>query len=604
MLPSFLPAAAVDAIGWALVRFVWEGFLVGAVAAVVLRRLRRHGARQRYAACCAALGLCVAVPLVQVATALLQPGRPVNAGIDSAALPWSVALAAALPLVVTAWSLGAALMAARLVAGFVWVERLRARACTVPAHWQATLDGLAARVGAPVGVLLQGVERLASPITVGWWRPVVLVPAALLTQMPAPLLEALLAHELAHIARRDYLVNLLQSVIETLLFFHPVVWWLSARLRAERELVADELAGGAIDDPRRLATALHALTSTPPTPARAAWAVPARGGSLLRRIEALVSPRPSAASWKPALVVTLLAATSLAAQWPWLSPKNDADPGRHAAARTSAPTPVDAIRDTARLLGAAALPLPDGVGARHALVLDEATGRVLMARDAEALVPIASLTKLMTAMVVLDAHLAPAERLRIEPADVDPRLHGRSQLAVGAQMTRGTALVMALLASDNGAAAALSRTYPGGPLAFVQALQAKIRSLGLQRTTLAEPTGLSSGNASTATEMARIVASSARYPEIASITGERAAEVLVDGHPRHLRNHNPLVGAAGWDIRLSKTGFTRAAGDCLTMSLRAAGKDVTLVLLDSPDDGHRLRDVLAIQHALAHPPAA
>jgi D-alanyl-D-alanine endopeptidase (penicillin-binding protein 7) len=604
MLPSFLPAAAVDAIGWALVRFVWEGFLVGAVAAGVLRTLRHHGPGQRYAACCAALGLCVALPLVQVATALLQPERPVDAGIDSAALRWSVALAAALPLVVTAWSLGAALMAARLVAGFVWVERLRARAGAVPAHWQATLDALAARVGAPVGVLLQGVERLASPVTVGWWRPVVLVPVALLTQMPAPLLEALLAHELAHIARRDYLVNLLQSVIETLLFFHPVVWWLSARLRAERELVADELAGRAIDDPRRLATALHALASAPPGPTRAAWAVPARGGSLLRRIEALVSPRPSAAGWKPALVVTLLAATSLAAQWPSSSAGQDADPSRHAAATTTVPTSIGAIRDTARLLAGAALPLPDGVGARHALVLDEATGRVLMTRDADALVPIASLTKLMTAMVVLDAHLAPAERLRIEPADVDPRLHGRSRLAVGAQMTRGTALVMALLASDNGAAAALSRTYPGGPAAFVQALQGKIRSLGLQRTTLAEPTGLSSGNASTATEMARIVAASARYPEIASITGERAAEVFVDGRPRHLRNHNPLVGAAGWDIHVSKTGFTRAAGDCLTMSLRAGGKDLTLVLLDAPDDGRRLRDVLTIQQALARQPAA
>jgi D-alanyl-D-alanine endopeptidase (penicillin-binding protein 7) len=601
---SLMPAATVDIIGWALVRFVWEGLLVGAVSAGVLRALRAHGARQRYAVCCAALGVCLAIPLLQVATALREPERHVDPGIGAAGLPWSVALAAALPLVVTAWSLGAALMAARLVAGFAWVGRLRARAGSVPAHWQITLDALAARVGAPVGVLVQGVERLASPVTVGWWRPVVLVPAALFTQMPAPLLEALLAHELAHIARRDYLVNLLQSVIETLLFFHPVVWWLSARLRAERELVADELAGRAIDDPRRLATALHALTATPPTPAHAAWALPARGGSLLRRIEALVSPRPSAASWKPALVVTLLAATSLCAQWPSLAAGSEAAAARRAAATMTAPTSIVALRDTAHLLAGAAPPLPDGVGARHVLVLDEATGRVLMARDADALVPIASLTKLMTAMVVLDAHLAPAERLRIEPADVDPGLHGRSQLAVGAHMTRGTALVMALLTSDNGAAAALSRTYPGGPLAFVQALQAKIRSLGLQRTTLAEPTGLSSGNASTATEMARIVAASARYPEIASITGERAAEVLVDGRPRQLRNHNPLVGAAGWDIRLSKTGFTRAAGDCLTMRLRAAGKDVTLVLLDAPDEGHRLRDVLAIQHALAHPPAA
>lgn len=599
----FLPAAAVDAVGWALVRFVWEGFLIGACTAGALRALRRHGPRDRYVACCAALGLCVALPVMQVATAMLEPERPFVSGMDSAVLPGSVSLTA-LPLVVTAWSVGAALMAARLVAGLVWVERMRAHANRVCAHWQTTLDVLAARVGAPVGVLLKGVDLLASPVTVGWWRPVVLVPTALLAQMPVPLLEALLAHELAHITRRDYLVNLAQSVIETLLFFHPVVWWLSARLRAERELIADELASRAIDDPRRLAAALHALASMPPAPTRIAGVVPARGGSLLRRVEALVSPQPSAASWKPALVVALLAMAALATQWRTLPSEDDAVRVRRADAMTGAPNALGAMRDTAHLLRDAALPLPEDLGARHALVLEQATGRVLMSRDADTVVPIASLTKLMTAMVVLDAHLAPTEQLSIEPTDVDKGQSGRSQLAVGARLTRGSALVMALLASDNGAAAALARTYPGGPAKFVQALQGKIRSLGLQRTTLAEPTGLSSGNTSTAMEMARIVAASARYPEIASITGERSAEVFVDGRRRHLRNHNPLVGAAGWDIHLSKTGFTRAAGDCLTMSLRAGGKEVTLVLLDAPDERRRQQDVLAIQQALARPSMA
>ncbi len=595
--PSFLPPVVVDAIGWALLRFVWEGVLIGAIAGVLLRGLRRHAARQRHAVCCVALGLCAVVPLAQVVAALLQPEASADAnaqaGVGAIALPWPFALASNLPLVVAAWSLGAASMAARLVAGLVWVDRLRRRADAVPAHWQSTLDTLAARVGAPLGVLLQSVERLAAPITVGWWRPVVLVPAALLTQMPVSLLEALLAHELAHIARRDYLVNLLQSVVETLLFFHPVVWWLSARLRAERELVADDLAGRAIGDPRRLATALHALTSAP---SPATCVVSSRGGSLLRRIEALVSPQPSAASWKPALAVTLLAATSLLAQWP------------HAAAdriaRANAPSNAStSLADDVRQLARATFELPRGVNARHALVVDDATGQVLMTRDADAVVPIASLTKLMTAMVVLDARVAPTDDLRIAPADFDPRQHGGSQLAVGARMTRGDALVMALLASDNRAAAALARTYPGGPAAFDRALQAKIRSLGLRRTTLAEPTGLSSANASTATEMARIVAASARYPDIAAITGGRTAEVVVDGQPRQVRNHNPFVGAAGWDIRVSKTGFTRAAGDCLTMSLHAGGKDVTLVLLDAPDDDTRLHDALAIAQALARPPA-
>lgn len=601
MTPAFIPPALVDAIGWALLRFVWEGVAIGALAALVLRALPRQAARQRYAVCCLALGLCAAVPAWQVAAALWRPGAPADGAVAATVLSWPFELALRLPLIVTAWSLGAALMAARLVAGMLWVHRLRARASAVPAHWQAALDTLAARVGAPLGILLQGVERLAAPITVGWWRPVVLVPAALLTQMPVALLEALLAHELAHVARRDYLVNLLQAGVEALLFFHPVVWWLSARLRAERELVADELAGRAIGDRRQLAAALQRLaTATPATP-RAAWAVPARGGSLVRRIEALVSPQARVAGWKPALAATLLAGTSLLAQWHAM-PAAAVSIDR--VARTDAPSTAPAsIGASARGIVDAALALPPGVNARHALVMDEATGQVLMARDADTVVPIASLTKLMTAMVVLDARLAPADTVRIEPADIDQLLHSGSQLAVGARMTRGAALVMALMASDNRAAAALARTYPGGPSAFDQALQAKIRSLGLQRTTLAEPTGLSAGNASTATDVARIVAASARYPQISAITGERAAEVVVDGRPRQLRNHNPFVGAAGWDIRVSKTGFTRAAGDCLTMSLRAGGKDVTMVLLDVADADQRLRDARAIQLALAHPPA-
>ncbi len=589
---SIIPAALVDAVGWALLRFVWEGVAIGAPAAALLWMSRRHDARQRYAICCAAMGLCAALPAWQVAAALWSSQASGDPRV--VALPrWQFELALRLPLIVTAWSLGAASMAVRVVAGMAWIGRLRSRASAAPAHWQAVLAALAVRVGAPLGVALRSVEQLAAPITVGWWRPVVLVPAALLTQMPVPLLEALLAHELAHVARRDYLVNLLQAWVEALLFFHPVVWWLSARLRAERELVADELAASVIGDRRRLASALEALALATSATAGARLAIPARGGSLLRRIEALVVPRPRSASWKPALVATLLAAASLACDWPRMTEATGQVDGDMSHGSNSMDARTHA---SANVL----LPFPSSVNARHALVLDEATGRVLMARDADSVVPIASLTKLMTAMVILDAHLAPAETVRIEAADVDQRLHGGSQLAVGARMTRAAALVMTLLASDNRASAALARTYPGGPDAFERALQAKIHALGLQRTTLSEPTGLSSANASTATEMARIVAASARYPAIAAITRKRDADVVVDDRSRHLRNHNPLVGAAGWDVRMSKTGFTRAAGNCLTMSLHAAGRDVTLVLLDMPSVDQRLADARAIQQALTH----
>ena len=585
-MTSAIPGTLTAAIGWALLGTLWQGLAIGSFAALSLRMARSQSARWRYAICCASLLACVALPLWQVLAAVLSPDADVPAPGPAAA--WQLQLASHLPALVAAWSLGAALMLARLVAGLAWVGRLRASAAPAPARWQAAVDALALRLGAPRKLMLLGVERLATPLTVGWWRPVVLVPAALLAGMPAPLLEALLAHEIAHVARRDYLVNLIQACIEALLFFHPVVWWLSARLRAERELVADELAATVIGDPRRLARALQSLASTTFAAAGAPLVVSARGGSLLGRIEALLAQRPRAASWKPALVVTLLSGAALLAQWPQVPAATDEVARLPQAQRD--------IRGAATVV----LSMPAGVSARHALVLDEGTGQVLMARDADSVVPIASLTKLMTAMVVLDAHLAPAETLRIEAADARP---GNSGLAVGARMTRASALVLALLASDNGAAAALARTYPGGPGAFERALQAKIRALGLQRTTLSEPTGLSSANASTATEMARIVAASARYPDIAAITGERGAEVVVDGRTRHLDNHNPLVGAAGWDIRLSKTGFTRAAGNCLTMSLRTDGRDVTLVLLDTADVERRLRDARAIQQALAQPQA-
>ena len=580
-----IPAPLTAAIGWALLSTLWQGLAIGILAALSLRMARSQSARWRYAICCASLLACAALPLWQVLAAVsTDPDVPA----PGPAAAWQLQLASHLQAIVAAWGLGAALMLARLVAGLAWVGQLRAAALPAPPRWQAAVDALALRLGAPRKLVLLSVERLATPLTVGWWRPVVLVPAALLAGMPAPLLEALLAHEIAHVARRDYLVNLIQAWIEALLFFHPVVWWLSARLRAERELVADELAAGVIGDRRRLARALQSLASTTFAAAGAPLVVSARGGSMLRRIEALVAQRPRTASWKPALAVTLLSGAALLAQWPQVP----------AATNEVARWPLTG--SAARGVSTLVLPMPAEVSARHALVLDESTGQVLMARDADSVVPIASLTKLVTAMVVLDAHLSPAETLRIEAADAR---QGSSGLAVGARTTRANALVLALLASDNGAAAALARTYPGGPSAFERALQAKIRTLGLQRTTLSEPTGLSAANASTATEMARIVAASARYPDIAAITGERGADVVVDGRMRHLSNHNPLVGSAGWDIRLSKTGFTRAAGNCLTMSLRTGGRDVTLVLLDTADVERRLRDARAIQQALARPRA-
>jgi len=244
-------------------------------------------------------------------------------------------------------------------------------------------------------------------------------------------------------------------------------------------------------------------------------------------------------------------------------------------------------------------PLQLPVNARHALVLENGSGKVLMAKDADTQVPIASLTKLMTAMVVLDTKADLKARIRIQREDVDTLKHSPSRVPVGAQMTRGAALHLALMSSDNRAAAALARTLPGGLPAFEQAVHAKIRALGLTRTEIAEPTGLSSRNRSTAAEMAKIAAAAARYPQISKISSDAKEKVLINGRPVEFRNTNRLVGRKGWDIRLSKTGYTEEAGRCLALRLKdKTGQDLTVVLLDAEGSAERLADATKIRKTL------
>ncbi|MGB9108416.1 MAG: M56 family metallopeptidase, partial [Telluria sp.] len=196
--------------------------------------------------------------------------------------------------------------------GLAWVRRrTRAGAYRADPAWQAVLDRLAVRMGLGRKVILGLVDDLASPVTAGCLRPLVLVPASLVTGMAPPLLEALLAHELAHVRRHDYLVNLLQSAIEILLFYHPAVWWLSHRIRIERELIADDVAASALDEPRRLALALSELDLFQLSPPQLAPG--AHGGKLMSRITRLVRPQSASLagslSWKLALPALGLALT-------------------------------------------------------------------------------------------------------------------------------------------------------------------------------------------------------------------------------------------------------------------------------------------------------
>lgn len=317
-------------LGWALVHFLWQGLLVGLAAALALSLLGNARPQARYAVACAALALCLALPLATVLRGVpsVEPSRAVHtvdAG-DVSASPgmverlrqpiventraWRQQLQPWLPGIVALWSLGTALFALRMALGLAWVARAAGPGHGRTHHyWQAQLDALAERMQLPRRVLLRVVDELDGPVAARIWRPVVIVPAALIARLPADLLEALLAHELAHVRRHDYLVNLVQSAVEALLFYHPVVWWLSRRIRIEREQIADDLAAEALGEPRRLAVALNELAQfRAPDPQ---LAPAAHGGLLMSRIQRLVRPRKHALSWKLALPILGLSAACM-----------------------------------------------------------------------------------------------------------------------------------------------------------------------------------------------------------------------------------------------------------------------------------------------------
>jgi D-alanyl-D-alanine carboxypeptidase/D-alanyl-D-alanine endopeptidase (penicillin-binding protein 7) len=240
----------------------------------------------------------------------------------------------------------------------------------------------------------------------------------------------------------------------------------------------------------------------------------------------------------------------------------------------------------------------------HAIVISDETGLVVMEKGADVIVPIASLTKLLTAMVVLDSKPDMEEKICIEIEDVDLLKHSRSHVPVGTTLARKKILELALMSSDNRAAAALARTYPGGEPALIRAIAAKAHALGMANTVIKEPTGLSPENTSTASDLAKMAVAASRYPQIASITTGREDLISMNGHSRTFHNTNRLVGATGWDVLLSKTGFTNEAGHCLIMRIKQAGRQATLVLLNANGGSSRMNDALRIrQYLAAHSPA-
>ena len=245
-------------------------------------------------------------------------------------------------------------------------------------------------------------------------------------------------------------------------------------------------------------------------------------------------------------------------------------------------------------LGRAEIPL----GSAHAIVVDESSGEVLLRKDALTAVPMASLTKLMTVMVVIDARQDADEGLRIDATDRDRLKRTRGGVPVGAVVTRGALIELALIASDNRAAAALARHHPEGMAGFDAAIQRKIAALGLADTRIEEPTGLSPNNRSSAQDLAKVLRAAAGYAPIARVTSQRAQVVIVNGRPWIARNTNPLVGAPGWTILLSKTGFTNEAGHCLGMRVQSGGRTVVVVLMGATRPSASKGDALNIRRWL------
>jgi D-alanyl-D-alanine endopeptidase (penicillin-binding protein 7) len=230
-----------------------------------------------------------------------------------------------------------------------------------------------------------------------------------------------------------------------------------------------------------------------------------------------------------------------------------------------------------------------------ALVIDQDTDEVLFSKNPGAVLPIASITKLMTALVVSDAGLPLDQPLTVTQDDVDTEKGSRSRLMVGTQLTRGEMLHLALMASENRAAHALGRHYPGGTTAFVAAMNRKARELGMNDTRYVEPTGLSSANQSSARDLAVLVKAAHQVPMIRELSTSLEHEVAVGERQLQFRNTNTLVKNPLWEIGLQKTGYISEAGRCVVMQAQLAGRKLIMVLLDSTGRYSRVGDAERIR---------
>ena len=233
---------------------------------------------------------------------------------------------------------------------------------------------------------------------------------------------------------------------------------------------------------------------------------------------------------------------------------------------------------------------PLALASSVALVLDQSSSEVLFEKNANVALPIASITKLMTGLVVVQAQQDMNEMLTVTDEDIDHEKHTHSRLSVGSRMTRGDLLHIALMSSENRAASALGRNYPGGITAFVEAMNAKAKQLGMNDTHYVDSSGLSSRNVASARDLAKLAIVAHQEPMLREYSTDPKAEVDAGGRIMHYFNTNRLVANPDWDIGLQKTGYISEAGRCLVMQAKIEGRSVIMVFLDSKGKQSRTAD--------------
>jgi GWxTD domain-containing protein len=354
LLDLWVRTPLAEALGWTLFQSLWEGVIIAAALGVVLAVVRSP--RVRYATACAALLLLLAAfaatlihllpgghgdPGTQSALPLADWAYPVDVQSGDTRLAWDALVSAAVPWLATFWVAGLCFFSLRYSAGWIASGRLQRRGvCWAPASWQAVTARLAGelKISRPV-VLLESLLA-DTPMILGHLRPVILVPLGFLAGLPAPQVEAILLHELAHVRRADYLVNVCQRVVEALLFYHPAVWWISRLIRTERENCCDDIVVALGCDPHSYAAALTALEQNrleQPWP-KSEPALAATGGSLMKRVRRLLYPNGPGGIWAPPLAAVALIASATLALAAWQAKPNAGNAGSVAAAPASPET--------------------------------------------------------------------------------------------------------------------------------------------------------------------------------------------------------------------------------------------------------------------------